>query len=190
LTRPSRSPLHLGVNVALLDGGKVLLGLREDFEVWCLPGGHVDAGESLAAAARRELLEETGLEARLHSLVGMYSRPGWIGGGFHVALFRGTATGGTLAAQPEEVLDLAWFDVDRLPPALMVGHERRIRDAAAGRHGLVHSSAAFFPFASLAAAFAARDASGLSRSAFYAAHVAAPNREHEEAELAGAGDGA
>ena len=34
--------------------GRVLLTQREDYEVWCLPGGHVEDGESLATAAKRD----------------------------------------------------------------------------------------------------------------------------------------
>ncbi|HEV7897027.1 MAG TPA: NUDIX domain-containing protein [Planosporangium sp.] len=49
--------------------GAVLLQLREadarmDPDRWGLPGGHVEPGEDPAVAARRELLEETGL--RVH----------------------------------------------------------------------------------------------------------------------------
>lgn len=70
----------LGVNVAIVSEGRVLLTRREDFDVWCLPGGQVDAGESLAEAARREVREETGLEVRIERLVGMYSGPRWLDG--------------------------------------------------------------------------------------------------------------
>jgi ADP-ribose pyrophosphatase YjhB (NUDIX family) len=51
----------LGVNIAVIQDGQILLTQREDFEVWCLPGGEVDACESIAQAAVREALEETGL---------------------------------------------------------------------------------------------------------------------------------
>jgi ADP-ribose pyrophosphatase YjhB (NUDIX family) len=41
----------LGANVAIIYDNQVLLTKREDFEVWCLPGGHVEPGEPLADTA-------------------------------------------------------------------------------------------------------------------------------------------
>jgi ADP-ribose pyrophosphatase YjhB (NUDIX family) len=67
----------LGVNIAIRDHhNRVLLTRREDFDMWCLPGGGVEVGETLAQAARREAQEETGLQVALTRLVGVYSRPG------------------------------------------------------------------------------------------------------------------
>ncbi|PMY37394.1 NUDIX hydrolase [Pseudomonas sp. GW456-L14] len=43
-------------------GGQILF-VRKDRAKWSLPGGKVEPGESLAAAAIRELREETGLDA-------------------------------------------------------------------------------------------------------------------------------
>jgi len=44
--------------------------------LWNLPGGHVERGESLLHAARRELVEETHIDATPTSLVGIYSTLG------------------------------------------------------------------------------------------------------------------
>lgn len=38
----------IATSVAVIEGDKVLLTKRDDFEVWCLPGGGVEQGESLA----------------------------------------------------------------------------------------------------------------------------------------------
>ena len=65
----------LAVIVAIIDDGKVLLTKREDFEVWCLPGGGVESGESIEEAITREVQEETGLKISVLRLVGVYSDP-------------------------------------------------------------------------------------------------------------------
>jgi 8-oxo-dGTP diphosphatase len=54
--------------------GKVLLVQRAKAPVglWSLPGGQVERGETALAAAERELLEETGITARLSAFVGLY----------------------------------------------------------------------------------------------------------------------
>lgn len=44
-------------------------GWAED--LWSIPGGHLEAGETLSDAVRREVLEETGLEVAVGELVGI-----------------------------------------------------------------------------------------------------------------------
>ncbi len=68
-------PIDLGASVAIIQAGQILLIQREDFEVWGLPGGQVEAGESIAQAAMREARAETGLDVELTRLVGIYSLP-------------------------------------------------------------------------------------------------------------------
>lgn len=54
------------------DDGKLLIGLRGKDprrRVWSLPGGHIEAGETAAAAALREVREETGIDAELLGLI-------------------------------------------------------------------------------------------------------------------------
>src|SRR6476620_9337085 len=57
------------------DEGRVLLQRRRDNDMWALPGGKMELGESLGDCARRETLEETGIEVELIGIVGVYSDP-------------------------------------------------------------------------------------------------------------------
>lgn len=55
--------------------GRILLHRRRDNEMWALPGGVMELGESLGACAVREVREETGLEVVPVGVVGIYSDP-------------------------------------------------------------------------------------------------------------------
>jgi ADP-ribose pyrophosphatase YjhB (NUDIX family) len=159
----------LGVNVAILEDGKILLTRREDFEVWCLPGGAVDEGESVAQAAIRETREETGLEVELTRLVGIYSSPHAAEGGRHVVLFAARPVGGEPAPQPGEVIEMRYCLPGEIPEALLVGQRQRIDDALDGAGGLAWRMEYTWPFPGLSRqeVYALRDRSGLSRQEFY-----------------------
>ena len=56
---------RVGVGVLVVEDGRLLLGQRlgaHGAGSWALPGGHLEFGESVEACARREVLEETGLQ--------------------------------------------------------------------------------------------------------------------------------
>lgn len=163
--------LTFGVNVAVIHSGQILLVKREDFDVWCLPGGHIDAGESVAQAALRETREETGIEVKLTRLVGVYSVQGGNAGGNHVILFRAEPLGGELRPQESEVVELAYFDPDQLPEPLVWWHRQRIKDALSDVGGSVAwSQQVAWPFApdvSRESIYDLRDRSTLSRQEFY-----------------------
>jgi mutator protein MutT len=65
--------------VLIEDGGRVLLakrsGGRPEAGRWHLPGGFVDRGETVEAAAGREAVEEVGLTVEIGDLLGVYSYP-------------------------------------------------------------------------------------------------------------------
>lgn len=71
-----RPGIPTGVHVICMDGARVLLLRRAGtgfFDgLFSLPGGHVEEGESVRAAAARELREETGLHVEPADL-------GWVG---------------------------------------------------------------------------------------------------------------
>ena len=77
----------VGADGAIFDeDGRILLVLRADDQTWCLPGGWVDANESPAEAAVREVREETGLEARSVGLVDVFTRLPSVERGPHTVL--------------------------------------------------------------------------------------------------------
>src|SRR5438045_16770 len=93
------------VSVVVRRGGKVLL-VKEQKKVnygkWNLPGGHLEAGEKIAAGGIREVKEETGLEVKLVGLLGLYS---WQTGKEHAIrfVFVGEAEGEPAAG--DEILE-------------------------------------------------------------------------------------
>ena len=110
----------VGVAVVILDGPRVLLGRRSrgGYEgQWCIPCGYVEWGEEAREAARREFLEETGLQVAVEGVCAVHSN-------FHnpqsltVGIwFRGTITGGHPTAGDD--LDVvAYFHLGDLPQAL------------------------------------------------------------------------
>ncbi|MDY6971590.1 MAG: NUDIX hydrolase [Thermodesulfobacteriota bacterium] len=71
-------PKVVACSILELDGKIVLL--RRDIEPqkgkWVMPGGYVDRGEEVEAAAIRETREECGLKIRINRLLGVYSYSG------------------------------------------------------------------------------------------------------------------
>lgn len=55
--------------------GKILLQRRRDNDLWALPGGTMEIGESIGETVVREVKEETGLDVQPESLIGIYSNP-------------------------------------------------------------------------------------------------------------------
>ncbi len=73
-----QTPLLTTDCVVFDNDGRVLLIRRKNPPFkgrYALPGGFVDVGETVEAACRRELKEETGLIARRLALIGVYSKP-------------------------------------------------------------------------------------------------------------------
>ena len=121
-------------------GGELLLMQRSDNGHWGLPGGYVELGESVADAAAREVLEETGVRIAVGKLIGVYSDPARqvidYGGGRRVQAvnlcFEARATGGGAATTPHETLASGFFAHDELPEPFVPIHTIRIADAARG----------------------------------------------------------
>lgn len=115
-----------GARILILnDAEQVLLEERSDFKIWGLPGGTADPGEDIIGAAKREALEETGLNIRNPVPFGFSSSPdlerikfpnGDRLHSFNLLFYTHDYSGDLIIS--EESLNLAWFDLDALPPML------------------------------------------------------------------------
>lgn len=104
----------------------VLIERRYPPHGWALPGGFVDVGETLEAAARREAREETALEVRLKQLLGCYSDPARDARGHTVsAVYIAEARGAPRAGDDAGHLEL--FEPAQCPP-LAFDHARIVAD--------------------------------------------------------------
>ncbi len=118
---------------------QVLLTRRGDNGRWCLPGGHMEPGESAAEACARELREETGLRAHVGRLIGVYSNPHWLleyADGTRCQMvglsFEAEPIGGALGLS-DETTEYGYFAADEIARMDVMDHHReRIADAFAG----------------------------------------------------------
>jgi len=95
------------------DGRLVLVrrAIEPGYGKWVFPGGYVDRGETLTAAAIREAREECGLEVRLDGLVNIYSYPGRAP---VIVVYAATAIGGSLSVD-DECLESREFPAAAIP---------------------------------------------------------------------------
>jgi 8-oxo-dGTP diphosphatase len=112
------------------EGGVVLIERRNPPHGYALPGGFVDYGETVEAAAIREAREETSLHVQLRGLLGIYSDPARDARQHTVsAVFVASASGELKAA--DDAVSAMVAKLDALPSPLCFDHARILADYAA-----------------------------------------------------------
>jgi 8-oxo-dGTP pyrophosphatase MutT (NUDIX family) len=119
------------------DAGELLLIHKVDNDLWALPGGGHEVGESITDAAVREVREETGLDVEILRLTGTYTNPnhvmaydnGEVRQQFSLC-FTGRVIGGQAHEDGVETKDVRWVDSSQLD-GLNIHPSMRLRIAHA-----------------------------------------------------------
>ncbi|PRD42057.1 DNA mismatch repair protein MutT [Phyllobacterium phragmitis] len=110
----------VGCGIVFLKEGRILLLQRKkspEAGIWGIPGGKVDFLETAEMAARREALEETGLDAISLSVIGMSEQlfhdeqQHWFSPIFHADRF----TGEPKLLEPDKHGGIGWFRLAEMP---------------------------------------------------------------------------
>lgn len=114
--------LSAGATVVVIKDNKILLNLRSDTNLWGIPGGATELGETLEETAARELKEETNLDCDSFTLLNIFS-----GKDFYfkypngdelysvVVLYLANDVAGELKITDGESFKLDYFSKDNLP---------------------------------------------------------------------------
>jgi 8-oxo-dGTP diphosphatase len=132
-----RDPKVAAAVVVESDGGIVLgrRAIEPGYGLWCLPGGFVNHDEDPASAAVRECREEINAEVELTALLGTYHVAKTSASSIVGIAYRGRVVAGSSISAGPEMLEVAVFRPDALPPLAFPSH-REVLARFAGAEAL------------------------------------------------------
>jgi ADP-ribose pyrophosphatase YjhB (NUDIX family) len=143
---PAANSIVVAVTAFVQDeAGKILLIRRTDNDLYSIPGGALELGETLTETVHREVLEETGIETDATGLIGIYSDPdhvieftdGEVRQEFSIC-FRANPIRGALRPS-DESKEVLWVDPSTVDK-LNIHRSIRLRIS----HGLTHRTHPYY----------------------------------------------
>lgn len=128
------------VRGAVFDDTERVLLMREKSDgLWSMPGGWADPGDTPAAAAVREIREETGYHTAAVKLIACWDRDVQgheprLPASVYKLFFLCRRDGASEPPSPLETLDVGWFGLDELPPLSLGRVNRRQIERALAHH--------------------------------------------------------
>lgn len=121
-----QSRYRISCSAIIERSGAYLMARRRDIGWWNLPGGGMEAGETVDEGLTREVREEVGIAIRIVRLVGVYSKPQK---SEVVLTFLCKPADDTEPTTSDEVSEVGWFAADALPEHTLPKHRQRVLDA-------------------------------------------------------------
>lgn len=112
---------------------RILLCLRNDYDLWNLPGGGLEKGETPWQGVIREVKEETGLDVEIIQLAGIYSKPEK---DEIIFSFECKVIGGKITLN-EEARDIQYFSFSKIPKNTSLHQVERIQDLLENKDGIL-----------------------------------------------------
>jgi 8-oxo-dGTP diphosphatase len=135
-----QNPIPAATGLIFDKEGRILLVLRgrnPNKNQWCLPGGFVETDETPIQAAKREVLEETGINVSSPTLIdinfqkSLFYKTSILIIGYHFAEYSGTLIAG------DDAEDARFFALDSLPKLAFTSHIELVEKFV---HKKIHSS--------------------------------------------------
>ena len=100
--------------------------------MWALPGGFINYGETAEDACLRELKEETGLKGNIQNLSGVYSSPDRDPRGHTISIAFVVSVKSSKFNAGDDAKEAKWFDISKIPE-LAFDHLNIVKDALSSK---------------------------------------------------------